>query len=375
MRTHSLTIPPLLILAGVFVIGCSQLQLSGTLPRAASTSGLPEPPLDVAWTQDVGGACGSDALQVHEGALVVGTRNGNVSVIEIETGRVLGKGDFGGAVEGAVGIADPSTLIIPVSNERVGVVSHGLRSGNRNWTLEGGPHPAGVLVMEDQVITVGYDGTIRVVDPSTGGIAWQRRPDSTASFRTAPLAIDGEQFVVANDHGNIAVYHVGNDRPRWSKSAEGPVVRSPALMQDLLLVPTTRGALSAFNVSTGDERWTINRGPDVRFASPLVAQNRMYVGTSAGEFFAADPSGNILWSYSFDGVIDARPVQAAEYVYVPTMDRSLHVLDTSDGSHVWTTELPGRIKTNLVITGDLLLACREPHHVVAFRSRTMEEEE
>lgn len=372
MKKH-LPIHPILLFAGVLLGGCSQLELSGSIPRAVNEVTPLEPPLEVAWTLDVGGACGPDALQVHDGALVVGTRNGNVSVIEIETGRLIARGDFGGAVEGAVGITDSGTLIIPVANEKVGVVAHDLRRGDRKWTLEAGPHPAGVLIIEDRVIAVGYDGTIRALSPETGEELWRSRPDTTAGFRVPPVLVDSEHFVIADDNGVVSLRDVASGTEIWDTTAGGPVSRSIMAAHGQVLLPTTRGVFTSIDARSHDLAFDVSLGATVRFASPLVDDQRVYVGTSEGVLFAFDlESEETIWSHEFDGVIDARPAVSGRYVFVPTLDRKLHALDASDGSHVWTTNLPGRVKTNLVNAGGFLLACREPHHVVAFRSHTEE---
>ena len=72
-------------------------------------------------------------------------------------------------------------------------------------------------------------------------------------------------------------------------------------------------------------------------ACPLVENGVVYVGSSAGEFYAIDlMSGDRKWT--FDGVkgfIEARAIADDEKVYIGSWGNEFYALDKKDGTLVW----------------------------------------
>ncbi len=82
-------------------------------------------------------------------------------------------------------------------------------------------------------------------------------------------------------------------------------------------------------------------------------RERVYIGTSKGDFFAFRIDGRRLWIYDTVAQIEARPAIDARtgQVYLPSMDGYLHALDL-DGDLRWKTKLPGTLRNAPILTED-----------------------
>ena len=85
--------------------------------------------------------------------------------------------------------------------------------------------------------------------------------------------------------------------------------------------------------------WRYDMGAGT-WASPTVANNTIYVGTSAGRFHAVHASdGTTAWVWKGANGIDARAVVAADTIYVVDTKTNLIALDRANGSLRWLTPL------------------------------------
>jgi outer membrane protein assembly factor BamB len=80
--------------------------------------------------------------------------------------------------------------------------------------------------------------------------------------------------------------------------------------------------LHCVDAATGKGLWTQELGGEV-WASPLVADGKVYIGTRRGDFwvFVAARQKEILSSVQLDGPISATAVAANQVLYVATMKR------------------------------------------------------
>jgi outer membrane protein assembly factor BamB len=101
------------------------------------------------------------------------------------------------------------------------------------------------------------------------------------------------------------------------------------------------------------------------FASPVVAADTVYVGSSSGWFFALRSSnGAVRWRKKIAAVSTA-PVLSAGMLFVGTADGTLLALDAQTGGEKWRYQSRGPIEQPPIPTGELIVFANEADQVAA----------
>lgn len=357
-----LALPVLLLLAG-----CSSIRLDG--PLGAPAEGAPTFPLERAWERDAQAAFGRGAPYLTDQYVVVGTRRGEVVVIDRDDGRTVGVGEFGTSVEGPLAVsASGAVLYVPTADRDGGVSAYDVRSERRLWRWEGGAVVAGVARLGGTVVTATLDGRTVGLDADTGAPRWTSRPDTTAQVHAAPLDLGGGGVLIADDRGRVRRLEARTGAEVWSVDVGAPVYETPAMRDGGVYVPTTRGRLVALDAATGAARWTYDAEAVLRLSTPAPAEAVVAVGQTDGAVVALDrATGAVRWTYRTDGNVSAAPLWAGGVLLVGTYDERLVALDGATGREVWSDALRGRVKSAMAVSSNLLVVLTEPRHVVAYR--------
>ena len=188
------------------------------------------------------------------------------------------------------------------------------------------------------------------------------------------VTADGNVVYVAYGVGVIAV-DVASQELLWSFPDEpraGLLFYAPPSVGDEQVVLGDFGVSGGF-FSPGTtvtvyalEAGATNSGPDVLWsrddvatdrivASPLQADERVYVGTSDNHVVALDASsGELIWDYETDHSIWAQPLSSDGVLYAASLDNFVYALDAATGDLIWQKELNGSIAGNMVLDDGVL---------------------
>src|SRR5437899_2053373 len=137
----------------------------------------------------------------------------------------------------------------------------------------------------------------------------------------------------------------------------GPSESSPALALGVLHVGTDEGLLLGIDVSTGGERYRARLGGLVR-SSPLPLQDRIVVGTvdkaGGGALVAVDAKGKAVWTRKL-GAVFSSPASAGSYVLCGSDEGGLHALDAATGAVVWTAALEAKVRATPAVAGEVAI--------------------
>ncbi len=108
----------------------------------------------------------------------------------------------------------------------------------------------------------------------------------------------------------------------WSYPLEKHVLGTPAIHNGLIFLADCGRKMHCVDAQTGKPYWTHDINGDA-WASPLVADGKVYLGTRAGTFyvFAAGKEKNLLSSVELKQPIGATATAANGVLYVATMNR------------------------------------------------------
>jgi outer membrane protein assembly factor BamB len=129
----------------------------------------------------------------------------------------------------------------------------------------------------------------------------------------------------------------------WRYRTDGPIVSTPVVVGDRVLVGSHDNRLHCVDAATGERVWTYATDDDIE-ARPLVAGGRVWVGSADGKLHAVDvATGEGLWTYAtgdriLGGAALWRDADGAATVYVGSYDRYLHAVDAATGEGRWTVE-------------------------------------
>jgi outer membrane protein assembly factor BamB len=108
----------------------------------------------------------------------------------------------------------------------------------------------------------------------------------------------------------------------WKCALNRHVMSTVAVSAGLVFIADTGRTIHCFDAASGSVLWKHETGAEF-WASPLVADGKVYIGNRRGEFFilAAAREKKVLCSVDLGSPISATATAANGAVFVATMDR------------------------------------------------------
>ena len=189
------------------------------------------------------------------------------------------------------------------------------------------------------LIVGGTDGAYHAIKVNTGEPIWRIDVSKRAILNSA-LYRDGIAYITHGEE-NLGTTQMGmiaaidarrtgdlkDDAYRWRTYGFMPSFPSP-VMDDERLYSVDNGAIvAAFDLKTGTKVWERSLGT-LQKGSPVLADNKLYIGTENGKVFILRPSAtgvevldeDVLGTPQSPEVIFASPIVADGRVYVTSMD-------------------------------------------------------
>jgi outer membrane protein assembly factor BamB len=170
--------------------------------------------------------------------------------------------------------------VVAAFNQRTGekVWSHS-RPGLPNYTTPAVLQVAG----RTQMLLAGCN-QILSLDPSTGSKLWEQ--DGSTEECVVTMVTDGTRVFAGGGYPRnhtVAIVADGSGKVAWQNSTR-VYVPSMLVKAGHLYVVTDGGMAVCWNGETGQERWKERLGGEV-FASPVMADDRIYASNVAGQMF------------------------------------------------------------------------------------------
>ena len=80
--------------------------------------------------------------------------------------------------------------------------------------------------------------------------------------------------------------------------------------------------------------WSFNAGSAIR-STPLIAGNKIYMGSADHYLYALDTTGKLLWKFQADGAVHSSPAIDNNTVYFNSRANTLYALNASNGKLKW----------------------------------------
>jgi outer membrane protein assembly factor BamB len=242
-------------------------------------------------------------------------------------------------------------------------------------------------VAEGKVVTLGVGGVLSCLDDATGKLVWRKDPfpKVVPQFFTAmsPIVVDGMVIAYLGGRGNGAIiaYDLATGDEKWRWADEGPDYGSPALLTaegtKQIVMPTEKSVV-AIGLADGKLLWQLPFAPQRRAynaATPIVdGQTIIYTGRGRGTLalkikkqangFAAEE----LWSNADLAVQYNTPVLKDGLLFGLSDRGNLFCIHAETGQTAWTdTAQHGGGFAAVVDVGSCLVALPSTSELIAFK--------
>jgi outer membrane protein assembly factor BamB len=165
------------------------------------------------------------------------------------------------------------------------------------------------------------------------------------------LASDGRFITFVDNKGVLYLLSVDHGKKVWQANLVDQALAAPTITPNLIIVKTIDGAVTAFDRSSGQQRWQYQHDvPDLTLrasSSAVVIGQIAYVGFADGQVVALNiANGDQLWSQQaaepqgFSDIerlvdIDANLIIDGNRLYVATYQGQIAALDLHNGKIIW----------------------------------------
>ena len=212
-------------------------------------------------------------LAAHRGGAVVLLAGGQIRSLA-EGRRRWSSAPVPDATLGPVISAD--TTVVADSSGMVAAVD---RRGSVNWKLPTGHQATALAASASAVLVSTEEGRVLCLDAMSGRIRWIY---PTRDRIDGPVELAGNTLHVVSADGILYALEVETGRPRWAYRLDSGDGVLPAVVDDVLVVPTG-GNLVGLERSSGEERW--------RVAKPAA---RLRSGAAGGVVIGIDRSVHVI---------------------------------------------------------------------------------
>jgi outer membrane protein assembly factor BamB len=226
-----------------------------------------------------------------------------------------------------------------------------------------GQHPgprSSPTVAEGKVVTLGVRGTLTCYDAASGKQQW--RKDQIQGYprfftSSSPIVVDGLCIAQLGGakNGALVAYNLTTGDEKWKWSGDSPAYASPVLMTvngTKLIVAETEGKIVAVNVADGKLAWEAPfaaQRMNYNAASPIVEdQTLFYLGGGRGvTAVKIEKEGNSfvakeLWSNKQTSVQFNTPVLKNGLLFGLSDRNEFFCMNAQNGKTLWTAPVGGQ---------------------------------
>ena len=221
---------------------------------------------------------------------------------------------------------------------------------------------SGGTVIGDTLYMGTATGEIRALDKLTGETLWKfelKGEQGERAIYGTPAVADGSLYIGGYDSMLYALSLKEGEEgePTWQERVGGPIVGSPLVVDDIVLVGSSDGNLYAFHPESAEEKWRFRTAGKV-WSTPAVDNGVVYFGSLDQNVYAvALEDGHEIWRFPTGGAVSASPVVAVGKVFVGSFDGVFYAVDAATGREAWSFDGAGNwFWTHALIAGDRVLA-------------------
>ncbi len=247
--------------------------------------------------------------------LFIGTDDGDLAVVDFETGTLRSRVKLGSMVRSAPVATTDLVLVGVVDGKAGGLAALTSDPVKPTWRAKTGPIFSSAALLGEVAFIGSDDGKLRALDAASGRILWQAE---LAGKVRATAALSAAQLVIGDFSGAVHALQPDQGTILWTTQLGQPVYSSAALASDRWIVGCHDGHLRALAAKDGAPLFDVELGGPV-IASPVVWDDRILITTTEGDLCLLDRAGHTLWRERVAPAgIQSSPIVAQDRSYVGT---------------------------------------------------------
>ena len=286
---------------------------------------------------------------IVDGDLVyVGTYSGQVCALTIAGGAERWVYPRTGSIGAVVGtpVVTNETIYISSSDGRVYALD--TTYGDLKWKSEPLADKlwTSPTVMNDTLYVSTFDGHIYALSAETGELLdWSFK--SEAGFASSPVS-DGDTIFLGSFDRHLYAVEIGSNVSMWKFPQEKPAVNwfwaSPVVNEGVVYAGCLDGRLYAIEAKTGKKLWEFDAGSPI-VSSPVLMDNLLIVVDESGTVYVFDLGAALgneavpLKTISIGAAVRSPFCAQEGLVYIRGEDNQLYVVDIDKGQVSWKVSL------------------------------------
>ena len=327
--------------------------------------------LDLIWTYATGEFLKSSVV-IEKGSAYVGSDDGTLHAIELETGKKKWTFKTEMAIE-APPILHKGQVVVGSTDGFLYAISQD--SGKLNWKHEtmgeimGAANQATRPKSKDDVLVVGsYDNFVYCVETNSGELLWKFEAQNY--INGVPTIYDQKYVVFGGCDAMLYVIALEDGQNVRSIEVDAPIAASVAIADGVGYVGDMDRSVTAFNLESGEIIWNYKPKSFPYFSSPALSSDYIFIGGRDKGMHCIDRvTGKQVWRFSARGRIDSSPVISNEKVVFGAMDGKLYLVSQNDGQEIVSYEIGEPISSTPAVVGTKIIVGCEDGNVYAFETK------
>lgn len=353
----------LLIVAGGNAVADWPMDRGDLASTGVATSSLPAEIKEL-WRRDLGEPVEATALLVGE-QIIVATVDGRLLCLSVHDGQTAWEQTFDTNFVASPTVHD-GLVVIGDLDGAVRAVE--LATGKLVWTQQtDGEINAGAALVGDIVLVTSQDGNLYGLDRKTGERRWIYTTGD--QIRCRPTVVEGRTFLGGCDGSLHTVLIEDGSKGAEPIALDGPTGSTPAVLQELAVLPTHGGNVLAFDWCEGKQLWSY-ADPDhpQEYRTSAALTDEFAIVTSQNKKVVAldRKTGEPKWTATLRRRSDSSPVVAGDDVWIAATDGRLYRFDLKTGDEKWLFEIKGGFLASPAIANNRLVAVTEAGILLCF---------
>ncbi|NLF17110.1 MAG: PQQ-binding-like beta-propeller repeat protein [Lentisphaerae bacterium] len=317
------------------------------------------------------GSAPQGAPVIADGRVVVGTGDGLVHCLDLETGRALWQASAGAAIEGPP--------LLDAGMAFVGTTAGALRAfrlsdGTPAWTflsegpILGGANRARNAAGQDCVVFGSHDMKLYCLDAREGVLRWSFE---TSNYVHGTPSIDGDRVVFGGCDGILHVVGLEDGKERHAVDVGTYIAAPVAVEAGVAYLGHYGGEVLGIDLATAAVRWRVSpSAPAEAFmAPPGLSEALVLASARDGVLHGLDrQTGASRWVFRSAGPALGGMVVGREAAAVASEDGRLYGVSLADGRRLWAYDVGSPLTTGVAVAGGRLVVGAQDGRLYAFRS-------
>lgn len=216
----------------------------------------------------------------------------------------------------------------------------------RDWVLQGSANNGAqfyalpTVLDEETVLVAANNGNLLRVDSVLLEVTRTIQLDDKV---VANVLVVDDIIYVPYQNGGLSARSMEDYREIWRFHTEEGVWAQPLLVGEMLIVASIDHHVYALDRGSGQLIWSLDLGGSVA-STPLLANDRLYVGSFNKMFFELSLDGQILSTYSTQNWVWGSPaIDERGVLYVADLSGYVHALDSERNlQELWSSQVAER---------------------------------